>query len=261
MVISSEQIESRGYTSITDIVNYFPGLNSSQGEGHRDSVVFRGVRSTADFFVDGVRDDVQYYRPLYNVEQVEVLKGPNALLFCRGGTGGLLNRVNKKGVLREAFTQIGASIDTFRGASVQVDRNVDVSETAAFRVNASYESLENHQDFFDGDRLGLNPTFKLKLSEATTVDLSYEYLDHERFIDRGIPTGSDGRPVEPFEDIVFGDPQLNTTTLEAHLLKAMLQHRFSDGIKGNFGAFCGDYDKLYQNFMLQAMINRPHRIR
>ena len=59
VVISSEQIESRAYTSITDIVNYVPGLNSSQGEGHRDSVVFRGVRSTADFFVDGVRDDVQ----------------------------------------------------------------------------------------------------------------------------------------------------------------------------------------------------------
>ena len=139
VVISSEQIESRAYTSITDIVNYVPGLNSSQGEGHRDSVVFRGVRSTADFFVDGVRDDVQYYRPLYNVEQVEVLKGPNALLFGRGGTGGVLNRVTKKGVLGEAFTQIGASIDTFGGAAVQVDRNVDVSETAAFRVNAAYE--------------------------------------------------------------------------------------------------------------------------
>ena len=248
VVISSEQIESRAYTSITDIVNYVPGLNSSQGEGHRDSVVFRGVRSTADFFVDGVRDDVQYYRPLYNVEQVEVLKGPNALLFGRGGTGGVLNRVTKKGVLGEAFTQIGASIDTFGGAAVQVDRNVNVSETAALRVNASYESLENHRDFFDGDRLGVNPTLKLKLSETTTVDLSYEYLDHERFIDRGIPTGADGRPVEAFEDIVFGDPQLNTTTLEAHLLKAMMQHRFSDDIKGNFSAFYGDYDKLYQNF-------------
>ena len=248
VVISSEQIESRGYTSITDIVNYVPGLNSSQGEGHRDSVVFRGVRSTADFFVDGVRDDVQYYRPLYNLEQVEVLKGPNALLFGRGGTGGVLNRVTKKGVLGEAFTQIGGSIDTFGGTSVQVDRNIDINENAALRVNAFYESLENHRDFFDGDRLGINPTLTLELTEATTVDLSYEYLDHERFIDRGIPTGSDGRPVEAFQDIVFGDPQLNTTTLEAHLLKAMLQHRFSDDIKGNFSVFYGDYDKLYQNF-------------
>ena len=113
VVISTEQIESRGYASITDIVNYVPGLNSSQGEGHRDSVVFRGVRSTADFFVDGVRDDVQYYRPLYNVEQVEVLKGPNALLFGRGGTGGVLNRVMKKGALGESFTQVSASVDTF----------------------------------------------------------------------------------------------------------------------------------------------------
>ena len=248
VVISSEQIESRGYASITDIVNYVPGLNSSQGEGHRDSVVFRGVRSTADFFVDGVRDDVQYYRPLYNVEQVEVLKGPNALLFGRGGTGGVLNRVTKKGVIGESFTQIGASVDTFGAAALQVDRNVDVNENTALRVNASYESLENHRDFFDGDRLGINPTLKLQLSEATTIDLSYEYLDHERFIDRGIPTGANGRPVEAFEDIVFGDPQLNITELEAHLLKAMMQHRFSDDIKGNFSAFYGDYDKLYQNF-------------
>ena len=124
---------------------------------------------------------------------------------------------------------------------------MDVNENTALRVNASYESLENHRDFFDGDRLGINPTLKLQLSEATTIDLSYEYLDHERFIDRGIPTGANGRPVEAFEDIVFGDPP-NITELEAHLLKAMMQHRFSDDIKGNFSAFYGDYDKLYQNF-------------
>ena len=252
VVISTEQIESRGYASITDIVNYVPGLNSSQGEGHRDSVVFRGVRSTADFFVDGVRDDVQYYRPLYNVEQVEVLKGPNALLFGRGGTGGVLNRVMKKGALGESFTQVSASVDTFGGAALQVDRNVDVSENTALRVNAAYESLENHRNFFDGDRLGVNPTLKLQLSQATTIDLSYEYLDHERFIDRGIPTGANGRPVEAFEDTVFGDPQLNTNELEAHLLKATMQHRFSQDIKGNLSAFYGDYDKLYQNFYVSG---------
>ena len=252
VVISTEQIESRGYASITDIVIYVPGLNSSQGEGHRDSVVFRGVRSTADFFVDGVRDDVQYYRPLYNVEQVEVLKGPNALLFGRGGTGGVLNRVMKKGALGESFTQVSASVDTFGGAALQVDRNVDVSENTALRVNAAYESLENHRDFFDGDRLGVNPTLKLQLSQATTIDLSYEYLDHERFIDRGIPTGANGRPVEAFEDTVFGDPQLNTNELEAHLLKATMQHRFSQDIKGNLSAFYGDYDKLYQNFYVSG---------
>ena len=73
-IVTSEQILRRGFTSVSDIIEYLPGVSMSQGEGHRDAVVFRGVRSTADFFIDGVRDDVQYYRPLYNLEQLEVLR-------------------------------------------------------------------------------------------------------------------------------------------------------------------------------------------
>ena len=248
VVVSSGEIKKRGFTSIADIVNHVPGLNTSQGEGHRDAVVFRGVRSTADFFLDGFRDDVQYYRPLYNLEQVEVLKGPNALLFGRGGTGGVLNRVTKKGWLGESFTDLGVAANSFGGLSLQIDRNMGVSESSAFRVNGYYESLENHRDFFDGDQFGFNPTAKFKLSDATVLDLSYEYIDQERFIDRGIPTGTDGRPVRALRNNVFGDPLLNTTELEANLFKAMVQHRFSDAMKGNFSVFYGDYDKMYQNF-------------
>ena len=95
-IVTDEDIRKQGIREIGDIVRYTPGVNTSQGEGHRDAVVFRGVRSTADFYQDGVRDDVQYYRSLYNVDQVEVLRGPNALLFGRGGTGGIINRVTKK---------------------------------------------------------------------------------------------------------------------------------------------------------------------
>ena len=248
VVVSSGEIKKRGFTSIADIVNHVPGLNTSQGEGHRDAVVFRGVRSTADFFLDGFRDDVQYYRPLYNLEQVEVLKGPNALLFGRGGTGGVLNRVTKKGWLGESFTDLGVAANSFGGLSLQIDRNMGVSESSAFRVNGYYESLENHRDFFDGDQFGFNPTAKFKLSDATVLDLSYEYIDQERFIDRGIPTGTDGRPVRALRNNVFGDPLLNTTELEANLFKAMVQHRFSDAMKGNFSVFYGDYEKMYQNF-------------
>ena len=102
-IVTDDDIRSQGFREIGDIIRYTPGVNTSQGEGHRDAVVFRGVRSTADFFLDGVRDDVQYYRSLYNVEQVEILRGPNALLFGRGGTGGIINRVTKKAVLGEAF--------------------------------------------------------------------------------------------------------------------------------------------------------------
>ena len=247
-IVTADQIVKQGFTSIGDIIDYIPGVNTSQGEGHRDAVVFRGVRSTADFFIDGVRDDVQYYRPLYNLEQVEVLRGPNALLFGRGGTGGILNRVTKKATLGEVFTGYQTSVDTFGAFGVQIDSNFAISDTAAVRINAMYEGLENHRDFYDGDRYGINPTARFALSPATTLDLSYEYVNHERFIDRGIPTGANGEPVEAFENIVFGDPELNTTELEAHLLRASLQHEFSESLKGNFSVFYGDYDKLYENF-------------
>ena len=93
-IFSAEQIAQQGVRSVRDIIDYTAGVTTSQGEGHRDAVVFRGVRSTADFYLDGVRDDVQYYRPLYNIERVEILRGPNALLFGRGGSGGILNRVS-----------------------------------------------------------------------------------------------------------------------------------------------------------------------
>jgi catecholate siderophore receptor len=247
-IVTADQILAQGFDSIGDIINYTPGVSTSQGEGHRDAVVFRGVRSTADFFIDGVRDDVQYYRPLYNLEQVEVLRGPNALLFGRGGTGGILNRVTKKAQIGEAFTGYQASVDSFGAYGLQIDSNFEISDAAAFRINAMYDGLENHRDFYDGDQIGINPTARFELSPKTTLDLSYEYADHERFIDRGVPTGTNGEPVEAFEDIVFGDPKLNTAELEAHLLRAMLQHNFSDNLKGRFSAFYGDYDKLYQNF-------------
>lgn len=251
-IITADQISQQGFTSIGDIINYTPGVNTSQGEGHRDAIVFRGVRSTADFFIDGVRDDVQYYRPLYNLEQVEILRGPNALLFGRGGTGGILNRVTKKADLDEQFTGYQIGLNTFGAYDLQLDTNFIAGQNAAFRMNAMYESLENHRDFFDGERIGLNPTARFKLAPTTTLDLSYEYIDHERFIDRGIPTGPDGRPVEALQDIVFGDPELNLNQLEAHLLRANLQHKFSESLKGNFSAFFGDYDKFYQNFYATA---------
>ena len=247
-IMTAEDITERGITSIGEIIDYTPGVNTSQGEGHRDSVVFRGVRSTADFYIDGNRDDVQYYRSLYNVEQVEILRGPNALLFGRGGTGGILNRVSKKAKLDETFTGYKATLNSFGGYGVEIDTNTDMSSTSALRINAMYESLDNHRDFFDGERIGFNPTARFELSEDSVLDMSYEYINHERFIDRGIPTGADGRPVESLKNVVFGDPENNYHELEAHVFRVNLSHQFNDYTKANVNVFYGDYDKVYSNF-------------
>lgn len=247
-IYTDKQIKAQGIQSIGDIVDYTPGVHTSQGEGHRDAVVFRGVRSTADFFVDGVRDDVQYYRGLYNVEQVEILRGPNALFFGRGGTGGVLNRVMKKAQIGKRFGGYQLTLDTFGEATGQFDTNLPVNDQLALRLNFHYDYLMNHRDFYDGERFGINPTVTWKPGKDTTVRFSYEYADHERFIDRGIPVGSNGRPVSALADVVFGDSDLNYSTLEAHVLRFDLEHEFSKNWKGNLTVSYGDYDKFYQNF-------------
>ena len=245
-IITDEDIRKQGFREISDIVRYIPGVNTSQGEGHRDAVVFRGVRSTADFYMDGVRDDVQYYRSLYNLEQVEVLRGPNALLFGRGGTGGIINRVTKKAVVGEDFGSVDVGTDTFGSLDLAFDYNVSGTDDSALRINVHTDSLANHRDFYDGERTGINPTMKFVMSDDTTLDLSYEYIDHERFIDRGIPT-INGAPDESLIDIVFGTPEINTTTVEATIFRGTLSHVFSDTRKGNLTVHKSSFEKMYQN--------------
>ena len=245
-VITDEEIKDQGFREIGDIIRYMPGVNTSQGEGHRDAVVFRGVRSTADFYQDGVRDDVQYYRSLYNVEQLEILRGPNALLFGRGGTGGLINRVSKKAEIGEAFGSIDFGADSFGAADLAVDANFATSDSTAVRLNLHTDSLANHRDFYEGERYGINPTVKIQVDDATTIDLSYEYADHERFIDRGIPTANN-KPVESLRDVVFGVEGLNLQTLEASILRGSLAHDYSDTGKFNMSITSSDFKKMYKN--------------
>ena len=251
-IITDDDIRKQGFRQIGDIIRYTPGVNTSQGEGHRDAVVFRGVRSTADFFQDGNRDDVQYYRSLYNVEQVEVLRGPNALLFGRGGTGGVINRVSKKAVLGERFGSVDFGLDSFGANDLVLDYNVQNGKNSALRFMMHIDSLDNHRDYYDGDRLGINPTLKVKINSRTTLDISYEHADHERYIDRGIPA-ENGEPVTRFKDITFGASNGdNLTTLEADILRAMVSTEFSDTSKANLSVVSSEFKKIYKNYYASA---------
>ncbi len=254
-IITDDEIRRKGYRELGDIVRYTPGVNTTQGEGHRDAVVFRGVRSTANFYLDGARDDVQYYRSLYNIEQVEVIKGANALLFGRDARGGLINRVTKKAVVGESFRSIDAGIDSFGAFDVAFDTNMDISSDSALRFMVHSDTLENHRDFFDGDRLGLNLVYRTELNADSTLDLSYEFVDHERFVDRGIPTlhTTTYMPDTNMTAIVFGNPETNTQTTEADIFKAKLTRELSDTSRIIFSLTMNDFDKMYQNLYASAI--------
>ena len=250
-IIGSEQISRQAFTNISDITRYSPGISASQGEGHRDAIIIRGIQTTADFYIDGVRDDVQYFRPLYNLQRIEILRGANALLFGRGGGGGIVNRVTKSPDIDGDFIGYSAAVDTFGAYSVSGDLNYTVGDDAGFRLNGFYEELNNHRDFFEGERYAINPTLTFKPSEDTNLLFSYEYVNDDRVVDRGVPSqnvdGGPDVPLEGFENTFFGSPDQNFTTLTAHIVKARVDHDFSDSLRSNFTAQYADYNKVYQN--------------
>lgn len=250
-VITRERMEDQAQHSMADVLRYVPGVTVGQGEGNRDQITMRGQNTTADFFLDGVRDDVQYYRSLYNIERVEVLKGPFALIFGRGGSGGIINRAQKVPNV-DAFKLRGiASANTFGAWDLAADINAPLSDKTAFRLNAFYEKLNNHRDFFGGERYAINPYIAIDLGQWK-LGLSYEYVKDDRVTDRGIPSiatvpGEPNTPIEGYDRTFFGTPGVNRTGLEAHIVKARLDGELSEKLSWSTTLLYGDYDKYYTN--------------
>jgi catecholate siderophore receptor len=250
-VVTREQLEDQAHHSLADVLRYVPGTTVGQGEGNRDQITLRGQNTTADFFLDGVRDDVQYYRGLYNIERVEILKGPYALIFGRGGGGGIINRVQKS-PQTEIFYAGQASINSFGAYDVSADLNAPLSDMAAVRVNAVYENLDSHRDFVGGERYAWNPYLAFKLGEDWNLGLSYEYVNDDRTTDRGVPSiatgaGQPNRPISGYRDQFFGVPGVNRTKLEAHVAKLRLDGQLAENLSFSSTMLYGDYDKIYVN--------------
>ena len=251
-VVTREQLDDQSHHSLADVLRYIPGTTVGQGEGNRDQITLRGQNTTADFFVDGVRDDVQYYRGLYNIDRVEILKGPYALIFGRGGGGGIINRVQKSPVADEVFYAGQASVNSFGAYDFSADLNAPLSDIAAVRLNAVYEKLDSHRDFVGGERYAWNPYLAIALSPDWKLGLSYEYVNDDRVTDRGVPSiatvaGQPNRPIRGYRDQFFGVPGVNRTKLEAHIAKLRLDGKLAENLAFTGTILYGDYDKIYIN--------------
>src|SRR3954454_1348377 len=137
-VITGAQIEDQQLRSVADLLNFVPGASYGSGEGNRDQIVLRGNSSTADFFIDGVRDDVEYFRDFYKVDRVEVLKGPNAMIFGRGGGFGIVNRVLKRPSLG-ADRALTASSDNWGALRFTGDLDQPLSKSIGLRIDGVFE--------------------------------------------------------------------------------------------------------------------------
>ena len=251
-VVTRDQLDDQAHHSLAEILRYIPGTTVGQGEGNRDQITLRGQNTTADFFLDGVRDDVQYYRGLYNIERVEILKGPYALIFGRGGGGGIINRVQKSPLSDDVIYAGQASINSLGAYDLSADFNAPLGDRAAVRVNAVYENLDSHRDFVGGERYAWNPYVAFNLNDAWKLGLSYEYVNDDRTTDRGIPSiatgaGQPNRPIAGYRDQFFGVPAANRTRLEAHIAKLRLDGQLAQNLSFSGTMLYGDYDKIYLN--------------
>ena len=244
-VVPAEVMKDSAMQGMGDVIRYVPGALMHQGEGNRDQVILRGNSTTADFFVDGVRDDAQVFRDLYNLERVEVLKGPAGMSFGRGGAGGIVNRVTKKPV----FDRVGEAGVTL-GSNSQLRTTVDLGnrlgESGAWRLNAM---AENANSFRDGAHLGryaLNPTVTYLVGERTALTLGYEHLHDDRTADRGFPSFN-GTPFNAAPGTFFGNAAQSNARSTVDGAYAVLDHELGGGFQLKNSSRATHYDKFYQN--------------
>jgi len=269
-VINRALIRDQSMQGMADVTRYVPGITMGQGEGNRDQPTIRGNSTTADFFVDGVRDDAQYFRDLYNVERVEALKGSNAMIFGRGGGGGVINRVSREAgwiPAHELMLQAGSYAN--KRATIDIGGKIDT--TVAARFDGMYERSALFRDHVDLERHGINPMLTFaSANRATKLALGYENFADHRTADRGIPSFA-GAPLQTDLSTFFGDPTLSYSDARVNSAVASLSSAVAGGLNVRNQSRFTAYDKAYQNvfpgavsadgqsFALQAYRNAHQR--
>jgi len=229
-VVPEQLLRDQGARSMQDALRNVPGVVFSSGDGQRDQVVIRGFTAISDQFLDGVRDDALYFRDLSNIQTVEVLKGPAAVLYGRGSSGGLINRVTKKPAFNDTTGEItlGAGSNGYKRTTA--DLNAAVSDSVAFRLNAALEDSDSYRDQQFTKRHSIAPSIAFKFSPDTDLLLQYTHARDKRLTDFGIPS-LNGKPAPVPASTYYGSSnaaQDDTTTSQMQTLSATFNHRFND---------------------------------
>ncbi|MBM3113839.1 TonB-dependent siderophore receptor [Pseudomonas sp. P66] len=223
--------------------------NVSNGADTRfDSVRIRGFDASNDFYLDGIRDDSQYVRDLHNIERIEVLKGPAAVLYGRGSQGGIVNRVSKmpEAGRRSSIEAQGGSEDL---RSLYADLSADPSDNISLRLNMGNQDNNSFRHGIDGSRQLFAPSMNWQLTPDLNWLVQYEYSRYNRTPDRGIPSVN-GRPADVSRSTTYGDTHRDFIDDKAQSLRSRLNYQLSENwqVRHTLGLFKlnSDFDNTYQ---------------
>jgi catecholate siderophore receptor len=241
-VISKEVMEEQGATTLRDVLKNVPGLTITAGEGGNpagDNLTLRGFSARNDIFVDGVRDLSPQSRDPFNLEQVDVVKGPGSVYTGRGSTGGSINLLNKTPGLRRSF---GGTLDfgTDRTRRATADINMPIGDSVAFRVNLlAHHSGVAGRDVVEFERWGVAPSLTFGLGKPTRATISYFKLKQDNVSDYGIPwvpatnnvlVEFRDRPAPVPRNTFYGLRNRDFEKLNSDLVTLKFEHDFNDGL-------------------------------
>lgn len=258
-VVPQSVLRDQGARSMQDVMRAIPGIGLSHGDGQRDQVTIRSFSAISDQFIDGLRDDALYFRDLSNIEQVEVVKGPASVLYGRGSSGGLINRITKKpGIDRNEVTLQVGSWNQRRGEFDLAQTFGD--KTVAFRITGAVERADSYRDQQFLNREALAPSAAIKLGDDTRLLIQGEYLSDRRVTDFGIPAYR-GRPVDVATGTYYGaanSRDVDYSQADVSAFGFTLDHRFNSewSVRNAFRAY--DYS-LDRNNTLVGSVNEAAR--
>ncbi|ANH96091.1 TonB-dependent receptor [Pseudomonas koreensis] len=243
--IKTSNVANYGTNDIGDALSGIPNVSSS-ADTRFDSLRIRGFDASNDFYLDGIRDDSQYKRDLHNVERVEVLKGPAAVLYGRGSQGGIVNRVSKMPEFgRRSTIEAQAGSEDLR--SLYADLSTDPSENISLRLNMGNMDENSFRDGVSGNRQLFAPSMSWQLTPDLNWLVQYEYSRYNRTPDRGIP-GVNGRPADVGRDTTYGNDH-DFIDDKAQSLRSKLTYEINDNwqLRQTLGVFKldSDFDNTY----------------
>ena len=231
-VIPAQMLRDQAAQSMESVLRSVPGVGLSHGDGQRDQVTLRGFSAISDQYIDGLRDDALYFRDLSNIEQVEVVKGPASVLYGRGSSGGLINRITKKPGINK--NEISAQVGSWRQRRAQADlARVYTDSGLALRLTGAVERADSYRDPQFLDRKAFAPSLQAQLGANTTLLLQAEYLNDRRVTDFGVPSYK-GRPIDVDSGAYYGAANAADVDTSEATVKAIgftLQHQFSDTLR------------------------------
>ena len=257
-VVPQSVLRDQGADSLEDALKNVPGIGLSNGDGQRDQVTIRGFSAIGDQYIDGIRDDALYFRDMSNIERVEVIKGPAAVLYGRGSSGGLINSVTKKPTFAPV-QEMGVSFDSEGKRRTQFDAGWADQEqkNKAFRVTGALEDSDTFREDGFLERKALAPSAYFQLSDDLEINLGASYLYDKRLIDFGIPS-LNGRPVDVGRDKRFGsaDADQDYTRSEIFSLTAGIDYRINDAFTLSNTSRYYHYDLDRNNTLAHTDANR-----